>query len=544
MFNKIKTILSSPAASVIIFILAAAGRVLQKIYYTTPGGDKAYQILATKNLLNGRGISTLEVFAGNLTDPQYVSLIKWPPGYSLLLAPFYELSGENFFWGSLWPDLIAAILFVWFARKTISLFKVPVYLVNFYTLVAGFCMYNFCTSSSSDLITATFYEIALFLTLRFILSEKKNYRAAFVISLMLFICGFTRYMSLPLAYIIPLYFIASGYINRDRKYVMSGLFMLGVLILLTAALLLYQDSQAGSAVYFVQSQKGFYPENLLKMNPFIFSSFFNMNFLCTQLEKISGIPFMTIAGAFCIIHLVLFAGVVVLALYWMKKRTLSNPSLFNHFINIGVLSTLGVVAMLGYLSVTNSAYPITGTDNWTFIQEGRYYFIPILFIQLSVLVAAWKFREQVKKWVYKLLSLLLFILFTDLLHSAYFTAKIILHPGGSLYKSQEEFETMQYFKALLKKTMQENPGKHIVVSCVDDTYTHYAGLWYDLPGLADYYKLNTLQLASSKETVVIVPIRERDKQKLTGFINNPEVKIVGKISDYIFYKKYVNPGGQ
>jgi len=540
-FQKIKIILSSRPASIFIFFIAAAGRIIQKINSLVPSGDKASQILATKNLVNGHGVSTLEVFATNLADPQYIPLIKWPPGFSFILAPFYKLSGESFLWGSLWPDLIAAFLFVWFARKTISLFNVPVYLVNLYTLVVGFCLYDFTTSSSSDLITAMFYQVALFLSLRFILSEKKSYATAFLIALVLFVCGLTRYMSLPLAFIIPVYFVASGYVNRNRKFVLNGYFMIAVLTVLTVSLLFLQNSYGGAPVYVMPVEKGFYPENIARTNPFMFSSFLNMTLFCLQIEKLSGFSFSVIAKTVTGIHLVLFFSAALFSFFWIKKKGLAEPSFTEHFIYIGIFSTLAAVALLAFLSITNAAIPTLPPDTWTYIQEGRYFFIPVLFIQLFVFVAVWQYRNSTKKWFYRLLLICMAILFFNTAHSIYFTVKKVVPPTKSIYKQYEEFPVLDYYKSLLNKQIQENNGKNIIVSCADDSYAHYAGLWYDLPGLADYTKLNTLQMFTQKETLIIVPIRNCDRFRLTAFINNPETKVIGEIKDYIFYTINVSP---
>ena len=125
LIEKLKRLLSYRTVSFIVILLSLSGRVIQKLTVLTVGTDKSFQIQATKNLLEGNGISIREVYATDLSVIHNVPLIKWPPGYSLILSPFYAASGDNFLWGTLWLDIIACLLFVWLARKIFLQFLVP-----------------------------------------------------------------------------------------------------------------------------------------------------------------------------------------------------------------------------------------------------------------------------------------------------------------------------------------------------------------------------------------------------------------------------------
>ena len=71
-------------------------------------------MLATQNLVYGHGISTAHVFSSDLSQIIYEPLIKWPPGYSLLLAPFYILFNHNYIAAGLALDILAAIALILF----------------------------------------------------------------------------------------------------------------------------------------------------------------------------------------------------------------------------------------------------------------------------------------------------------------------------------------------------------------------------------------------------------------------------------------------
>jgi hypothetical protein len=537
--EKLKLYLSSRPASIIIILLSVAGRILQAIHFSSVAGDRAYQILATKNFVAGHGIRTYEVFANDLSAPHYIPLIKWPPGYSILLSPFYALCGDSFFWGSLLLDIIAAILLIWFARKIILLFKLPLYIINLYTLITGFFMYGFCTVCSSDMIGALLYEMALYFTLLFILSDTKKYSTAFIISFLLFAGGSVRYLSMPVAFVIPLYFIGCGLFQRNKAFISRGMFMMLMVTLFTAGLLIFQKFYGGAAAYVAESEKGFYPENLLRTDTFIFSSFINTGLSYVQLEKLSGLSYKTLVVNTRLIHLFIFAGVLLLFLYWFKKKRNKSISFSEHFMYIGISSSLVLFALLSYLSLTNAPIPLYPPANWTFVEESRYYFIPFLFLQQLFFIAFWHYRRTAQKWITRFLFTGMLVFLINVIHDIYFTVKI------AVAKEQKSKNTnMQYHRDLLHKIIKENSGKNIITTAVDEVYFIYGALWENVPGLRDCSKLNTLQLATQKETIIFVILRQADLDGFKNFTANPETKFEGQINSLYFYTINVSPNLQ
>ena len=58
------------------------------------GSDKCYQLLAAKNLDEGKGYSLSVQDAGAMTETIYRSLSGWPPGYSLLISGVEKFTGD------------------------------------------------------------------------------------------------------------------------------------------------------------------------------------------------------------------------------------------------------------------------------------------------------------------------------------------------------------------------------------------------------------------------------------------------------------------
>jgi hypothetical protein len=535
-FEKLKLYLSSRFTSVIIILFSFAGRALQVIRFSSIADDRAFQLLAAKNFAAGNGITTYEVFASDLSAPHYIPLVKWPPGYSVLLSPFYSLCGERFLWGSLLLDIIAAVLLVWFARKIMMLFNLPVYLVNLYTLVTGFFMYGFCTVCSTDLLGALFYEMALYFTLLFILSDKKKYGYVLLISFILFLGGTVRYLLIPVAFVIPLYFIGYGFFRKNKYFVSRGLFMTLMVTFFIACLLIFQKLYGGTATYVAQSGKGFYPDLLLQVQPFIFSSFINTDVLYIQLERISGLSYEYFAMKAGTIHLFVMAGALALIFFWFKKKKRKPVLLYDHFVYIGIFSSVVVIALLMWLSATNAPIPLGSSSKWTFVAEARYFFIPVFFIQQLIFIATWHYRLAAKKWLSHFFTIIMIAFFVSVVHDIYFTAKISV---SSEKKSKNV--NLEYYRDLLYKMIKENTGKNIVSASTDEANIIYAALWENIPGLRDCSNLNTLKFDTKKETIVFVTLRQSDLDTFKNFITNSQTKLVGKINQLYFYTINVSP---
>ena len=84
-------ILSGRAITALVIAISIVGRIIQLVFFYSIRFDASYQVIATQNLVNGHGISIPKVFAADLATTIHEPLVNWPPGYSVLLAPFYLL---------------------------------------------------------------------------------------------------------------------------------------------------------------------------------------------------------------------------------------------------------------------------------------------------------------------------------------------------------------------------------------------------------------------------------------------------------------------
>ncbi len=529
-----KRIFSLNISSTVIVLISIIGRIIQQIHFTDVTGDKIFQIQATKNLLEGNGYTFLQAMPSDLSSAVYTPLIKWPPGYSILLSPFYSVFKENLFWGSLGLDILTCISFIWLSRKIIRLFNVPLYAINLYTIITGFYIYTFCSASMSDLITLVFYLSAVYLTLRLLLSSEKKLSLTLVITFILFCCSVLRYMFIPVVFVIPLYLVANGWVNKNKLLLNRGLFILITLIVLEGGVLFAQKQLTGSFAYVSDSAKRFMSGNTLRLDPFLFSSFININLIGVQLEEKAGIPYSKSFLFLQRLHFIPFLLFFVIAVRWLLKKRLKSPGLTDHYISIGVLSSLAILFLLFSLSLIWAPTPgLNKISDWTFVQEDRYFAFVTFFLQQLVIITVFLHSSLFRKWISALLKIVLYILCITTLHGIYYTAKIISKPENIfLYKSK--FEILDYSRKLLEQTIRENAGKRIVVYSSDNSLGSYQTVCENVPAVYQKDKLSDLNLRTNN-VIVFAMISGIDKDNLNFLQMNFQRDSIGYMRNYYFY---------
>ncbi|HWR32103.1 MAG TPA: hypothetical protein VN451_01145, partial [Chitinophagaceae bacterium] len=157
----IKKLLSQKQISVLIILLVIVARIIQLTFFYNMNVDGMYQVLAMQNFVDGHGISISHVQPADLSTIVYQPLINWPPGYSLLLSPFYVLFNHNAIAAGLIFEILAATMLIFTCRKILQLFETPLYLINLFTLLTGFFIYPFYFICSSDSGTITIFAVAI-----------------------------------------------------------------------------------------------------------------------------------------------------------------------------------------------------------------------------------------------------------------------------------------------------------------------------------------------------------------------------------------------
>ena len=196
--SSAKRILSDKWVTLAIIGFSILGRIIQLIFFFNLRLDASHQVIATRNFLKGAGISMAKAYANDLSVVVYEPLINWPPGYSILLAPFYALFGGNYIAAGLCLGIIAAIVLILVFRSILKLLELPIYLINLSTIIAGFYIYYFYFIASSDAITISLAMVAIYYALKLLKRPTHAWLKNILgITIPLFICGAIKYLFIP-----------------------------------------------------------------------------------------------------------------------------------------------------------------------------------------------------------------------------------------------------------------------------------------------------------------------------------------------------------
>src|SRR5688572_15119931 len=152
---RIEEFLSDKRVGIFILALAFFSRIITQLYFFRTGVDRSLQLLASKNLLEGRGLTIGQVFSEDLSHQIYMPIVGWPPGYPVFISMIAALVG-NITIAAIIFDLISVCVLVYFSRKILQQSGCSNLIVNCFTLVIGFFLYDFCQVSSPDMSAVAF----------------------------------------------------------------------------------------------------------------------------------------------------------------------------------------------------------------------------------------------------------------------------------------------------------------------------------------------------------------------------------------------------
>lgn len=538
-FSHIKNILSHKWATITILIVAILSRTMHLIFFFNIRVDRNYQLLATQNFVHGDGITTAEVLPANLSEIIYTPLIKWPPGYSLLLSPFYSLSGNNYLFASLSVDLLFGVILLFVSRAILKLLDTPLYLINIFTLTTSFFIYYFYFITSSDAIATTFFIIALYYTLCFLKTNRNWAKTIIPVTLFLFVSALMKYLFMPVVFVIPVFLVLKGFIEKNRSQANAGLVSGFILVVAITVLLLYQKNISGASAYVSDAERGFFPANLLSAYPLIPGSLIKPDTISLLFDKPASQAL--ILTVFRLVHLFF----LLTTTFWLVKRLykyrFKKAALSTDFFGMSIGVCLITILVLAFLSLRVAKAEDMPGNWWTFIQDPRYYGLPTILIHIS-LFAFFQYyvnkkRAAVAKYVFYLFFLLLFI---EIVRGVVFTAKRISNWEKEEYSWQADLRFQKYTDDIIKK--ERKAGEKIVVAGSVYYVINRVSLYSHIPPLNDAGKINTLSsLKSKKPVLLLIILHEKHLDAFKPFISANSKQATGHFDGYNFYIVHIAP---
>ncbi len=536
--SPINKILSDKRTTVFILLLAAGARILQLLFYLDSFFDTTFQVIATRNLAEGNGISTAIVSPGDLSATLYQPLINWPPGYSLLLAPFYIASGHDYLVACYILDALAALSIILLTRKILFLLDISLPVVNLFTLMNGFFIYYFFFTGSTDSIAIAFFLGAVYLILAAIKTNQRWTARAVLAGFCLLLSASLKYLFFPVVFTLPVFLFLFAYQNVSAAARKAALVSMLIVAIGISALYLYQQNISGTGAYISAGGRGFFPEHLLKAHPFIPSAFITPN----TVGKIAGDAKMQVMNAFRVIHVLLFTVLLISATYFFFRSGLKKASLPKTFFFLAFSLAVSISLVLAVLSLVVDKELIPPDRWWTYVEDARYYGLADILVHLSIFVLFYHYRNQAKGLFKYSILILPFLLLPEAFRGLGFTAKRMTGIGKEEYYWKQEQGFQRYAASLVRQQQDSLRVKKVIVTGSLYYANYRASLYQHAPVLEDPGVLQDPGSLKTKEPVILLAmISEKSLSAFQNFINYPGTKLAGQYNRFYFYTLYVTP---
>ena len=537
--NRVLAMLHSRYATIFCIIFAIANRIIFATLYSSIGRDARVQITLAKNLLAGKGMGVTKYFTTNLDLPVFDTTQLFPPGFTLSIIPFLKLF-NNEYNAVLAFDIVTLLLFIWSVRLLGKNAGISAAMNNFLTLVVGCSQYVFIMhGSSADTIALTFLLFG-FNTLIKIINRQQTlqWSNALFASLLFFLPSFFRYMYIPVSFIFPLIILVYGIYFRNRSLKLATLQLFAGVTIPVFLVLLLTYQYTGNSVYVVQTERGFFPGQLIHWYPYIPASFINIDFLAQLIARVSGAGYTDAFVIFEVMNVVLLLFLMYCLLrYWFwKKIKISNASAF---IVGGATISLSILVLLAYFALTYKPQ-LYGIYLWNYNYESRYFAFIYIFLPMLVLLCISVYSSLLKQFVYKsMLFLAVIILVIEILHGVYYNAKIIAK-REDIIAVKDRMADYRQFPTMLTELLAKYPGRKVLITASDQSFLHNASqLGYK--AIFDYTSLNGTTLRVKEPSILLFPIHETDVWIMKEYLTKKKPRLLTRMAGTEFYLEELNP---
>jgi len=537
MLCTIKNILSTKWATFLILVIAIGSRIIQLLFFFNIRVDRNYQLLATQNFVHGKGISTAAVNPADLSNIIYTPLIKWPPGYSLLLSPFYSFFDNNYLLSSFLLDIIFAIVLIFVCRSILKLLNTPLHLINCYTIVSSFFIYYFYFITSSDAIASTLFVVALYYLLRFLKSQFIWQKAVLLISVLLVACVSMKYLFIPIAYVVPVFLIFKGRLLKNKIYLKTGLSIFISISMTLLSIFLYQKAISGAYSYVSDASSGFFPENLLETYPVIPGSIIKPD----TIDLVFPFIHEYLLPIYQFLYLLILV-VIVYAFYSFYKKKDFNNYIKIDFFSVSFAVLLATQIFLAVLSLTIASAEDLPGNWWTFIEEPRYYGLSNVLIHLSIFYLLYILIKTTIKPARIFPWLIVLLLIPELSRGIIFTANRLVNYKTEVYSWQTDLKQQQFADNLIQAERRQQKIKNVIVAGPFYYINNRIALFSHLPILDETGKSSiSLQLQTKEPVLLFVIVRKTDSENTLNYYQLTNNNILGEMDDYVFYSLKIDP---
>jgi hypothetical protein len=531
-----ESILEKKYVAFACILVSVICRTINLFFVSFAGRDKMMLLLQSKSFLEGKGLSVPQYFTTQLETPVYDYTQFWPPGYSLIIAPFLKLFNYNIYWATSVFDLIIGIALIFTLRKISMQLGFPALATNIMTLIAGCFEYPFTGQSlPTDTVSLLFILIAISFSIKITSSNKFSFKQIFFTGFLLFLPCLFRYSYPPISIGIPLVIVLFSFIKKDGLLMRKGLWVTAITALLIVLLFVLLKFTTGQSGYVTPTERGYFPENIIHWYPVIPGSFIDFPFFTSQVIHISGISLVSQLYVLEVINIVSVVILTALFFYFLFiKKIFREINSFKWLILWSWVCAALTFLSLGWLSFTYQKQRGYESD-WNYIYEARYYGLVIIFLQLIYL--GWVFLTEAWKkilWQKFIIVSCAALLFIEITHSIYFNTKLALNftqYKSAIYREQD----YNYFNSLLLKLEKENPAHELLVAAPNDNFYTYTAAYFGKKGIFDAANLKTMLPKVKTKSLLVVMLYNDEFDAYQNFISHPKTRIIQQVAYSNFF---------
>jgi hypothetical protein len=502
--------------------LAIVAKTLLFLHFFQLEGDKLFEALAARNLVKGKGLTYELVHSDNLSSVVYEPLNRWPPGYSLLAALFYSITGDLTI-SCLAIDIVFIVLFFIILYRLLNYLDFPGLLINLLILFNGFIITVYL-SKPTDLPALVCCLFAVYMFVTFYNDSSQSASRGFVFGVVNFLPLFLRYMYAPSAIVLPALLIWIGIKRKNKRLKTAGIYAASTTIVLSIGLFIFQNTYTGSAAYVTPHDKGFFCSNLLKMYPAVFGSFFNLNFVLSQAQNVTGVAYHLWMQNLSYLNIAL---VIMLALIFLKhffKKTFVPTTKWEFFLLATGILSIVLLLLVSYLSLTQNSLPKPPKAEtfWSFIADGRYFIFLMTIIPVICIYYTFVNTNSEKSQVKRLLGIcIVAAIALETIHTTYF----LIRRFEPLSYATPNVLVTKPLADYMKERIRENKLQDIevVLTGEDETIANW-GVLYGGKGLLNSGELNSENLNSAKDTRIFLITRSQYLRFYEPFLSSKAVK--------------------
>jgi hypothetical protein len=495
------------------------------------GWDNSFSVAAAKNISEGHGFSIKLASAQDISKTYYEPLVKWPPGYSLLLVLVHATGLFDWIWSAYFLNAAGLTLLVLLLKKILVQLEFPLWIIHPAVLYFGFLFHFYTGIYFTDIFALLFFMMGCSMLLEFVKGEQKTFYLVILSAFFFAFSAWQKYLYLGLAFIPFITFFFFGWRKNIRKIQLAS--TIGILVtgFLIGLLVYFQFRNSGQALYIKPSSRtGFFPMQVLQMAPIVPGSFLNLDFTNMQISLHFPISYQNMYVLWSVINFIVLCILLYLSWPVIKDPSFFKKDFWNFYKEMSLWISISIFVFLIALTVHYNSHYEDMKYPWVFVGIPRYFapFCFLLFPFFAFLFLKPKlFPNKFSFYFFRILMVC--IIMEEISHGTYFIIKqILVFKEFGIQRHADQIELHSY------NLVKAEQAKNEIVVC--------AGI----PEISNFSSLSGISsimdplvfekpIYSSKDILIITTLDSFSATKMPPEFFKMDTRLIDRQGEYSYY---------